>query len=77
MRSVFRDGLLPALRTDIHVVRAFLRVFNLLVPPDALMKDPDVIARVLAAWRGRDQRAPLEMPGPARSEMVVLLQRAA
>jgi 2-polyprenyl-6-methoxyphenol hydroxylase-like FAD-dependent oxidoreductase len=77
LRSVFRDGLIPALRSDIQVVRAFLRAFNLLVPPDALMKDPDVIARVLAAWRGRDQRAPAAMPGPARSEMVELLQRAA
>jgi hypothetical protein len=77
LRSVFRDGLIPALRSDIQVVRAFLRAFNLLVPPDALMKDPDVIARVLAAWRGRDQRALAEMPGPARSEMVELLQRAA
>jgi len=59
------------------VVRAFMRTFNLLTPPDALMKDPDVIARVLAAWRDRDQRAPVEMPGPERSEMVELLQRAA
>ena len=74
---MFRDGLIPALRSDIHVVRAFMRAFNLLVPPDALMSDPDVIGRVLAAWRERDQRAPVEMPGPERSEMVELLQRAA
>jgi 2-polyprenyl-6-methoxyphenol hydroxylase-like FAD-dependent oxidoreductase len=77
LRSVFRDGLIPALRSDIKVVRAFMRSFNLLTPPDALMKDPDVIARVLAAWRDRDQRAPVEIPGPERSEMVELLQRAA
>jgi 2-polyprenyl-6-methoxyphenol hydroxylase-like FAD-dependent oxidoreductase len=77
LRSVFRDGLIPALRSDIKVVRAFMRTFNLLAAPDAFMKDPDVIGRVLAAWREREQRAPLELPGPQRSEMVELLQRAA
>ena len=77
MRSVFRDGLLPALRTDIHVVRAFMRTFNLLTPPDAAMTNPDVVGRVLAAWRERDQRAPFEAQGPERSEMLALLQRAA
>ncbi|RIL02767.1 MAG: FAD-dependent oxidoreductase [Proteobacteria bacterium] len=77
MRSVFRDGLLPALRTDIQVVRAFMRAFNLLAPPDLLMKDPNLVGRVLAAWRERDQRAPAEAQGPERSEMVALLGRAA
>jgi 2-polyprenyl-6-methoxyphenol hydroxylase-like FAD-dependent oxidoreductase len=77
LRSVFRDGLIPALRSDIKVVRAFMRTFNLLDAPDAFMKDPDVIGRVLAAWREREQRAPLELPGPQRSEMLELLQRAA
>jgi 2-polyprenyl-6-methoxyphenol hydroxylase-like FAD-dependent oxidoreductase len=77
LRSVFRDGLVPALRSDIVVVRAFMRAFNLLVPPDALMKDAGVIARVLAAWRERDQREALPLPGPERAEMVELLERAA
>jgi 2-polyprenyl-6-methoxyphenol hydroxylase-like FAD-dependent oxidoreductase len=77
LRSVLRDGLLPALRTDIAVVRAFLRAFNLLVPPDALMKDPDVVGRVLAAWRGRTQQAPAEAQGPGREEMLELLRCAA
>lgn len=77
LRSVFRDGLMPALRTDIEVVRAFLRVFNLLVPPDAMMTDPDVMARVLAAWRGRENRPALELPGPERAAMLALLARAA
>jgi 2-polyprenyl-6-methoxyphenol hydroxylase-like FAD-dependent oxidoreductase len=77
LRSVFRDGLIPALRSDPAVVRAFMRTFNLLAPPDAFMKNPDVIGRVLAAWRERDQRAPLDVPGPGRTEMVELLGRAA
>jgi len=77
LRSVFRDGLLPALRSDIVVVRAFLRVFNLLDPPDAMLQDPDVVGRVVHAWRERDQRAPEPLPGPERNAMLDLLARAA
>jgi 2-polyprenyl-6-methoxyphenol hydroxylase-like FAD-dependent oxidoreductase len=77
MRSVFRDGLLPALRTDVVVVRAFLRAFNLIAEPDVLMRDPELLARVLAAWRERDQRPAIEAQGPERSEMLELLLRAA
>jgi 2-polyprenyl-6-methoxyphenol hydroxylase-like FAD-dependent oxidoreductase len=77
LRSVFRDGLLPALRSDIQVVRAFLRVFNLLAPPDALMTDPEIVGRVLASWRERDQRPALEPPGPERDAMLEVLARAA
>jgi 2-polyprenyl-6-methoxyphenol hydroxylase-like FAD-dependent oxidoreductase len=77
VRSVFRDGLIPALRSDIHVVRAFMRVFNLLAPPDAMMNDAALIGRVLAAWRERDQRPVLELPGPEREAMLEVLARAA
>ena len=35
-RSVLRDGLAPALRSDQVVLRAFVRNLNLLSPPDAL-----------------------------------------
>ena len=42
MRAVFRDGLLPALRRDPVVLRAFFRSLNLLTAPDAMIKDPDV-----------------------------------
>ena len=55
MRSVFREGLLPAIRTDAVVLRAFFRGLNLLSTPDALTKDADVTARVLAA-RARARR---------------------
>ena len=74
MRAVFRDGLLPALRRDPVVLRAFVRNFNLLSPPEALIKDPDVSARVLAAWNERDQRPPEEPTGPAtREDLLALL----
>ena len=64
MRSVFREGLLPALRLDAVVLRAFVRNLNLLSPPDALMTDPDVGARVLAVFQDRENRAPEPALGP-------------
>jgi len=77
LRSLLRDGLLPALRTDATVLRAFLRNFNLLETPDSLLANGDVMRRVLEAWRERDHRAPGEPLGPPREEMVRLLQDAA
>ena len=66
MRGVFRDGLLPALRRDPVVMRAFFRSLNLLTAPDAMIKDSDVAARVLAVWQDRDNRAPEPALGPKR-----------
>jgi len=71
MRGVFRDGLLPALRTDATVLRAFVRNFNLLTPPDALGTDPDISARVLAVWQDREHRPPEPALGPQRREEFV------
>ncbi len=77
MRSVLRDGLLPALRTDAVVMRAFLRNFNLLDTPESLLANGEVMGRVLAAWRERDRRPPDLPLGPVREEMVRVLERAA
>ena len=44
MQAVFRDGLLPAMRTSPAVFRAFLRWFNLLVTPEALRKTSGTIS---------------------------------
>ena len=66
MRSVLREGLLPALRSDQVVLRAFMRNLNLLSSPDAMMKDPEVMNRVFAVWQDRENR-PAEVPmGPKR-----------
>jgi hypothetical protein len=66
MRSVFRDGLAPALRTSPVVFRAFLRWFNLLAQPDALMNDPTVVGDVLEAYQSRHERPPEPPVGPPR-----------
>ncbi len=68
MRAVMRDGLAPAMRTDQAVLRAFLRTFNLLTTPDAVMRDGDVITKVLAAYNDRDDRPPEPLLGPATRE---------
>ncbi len=74
MRGVFRDGLLPALRRDAVVLRAFFRSLNLLTAPDALVKDADVGARVLAVWQDRDNRPPEPALGPKRrAELLALI----
>ena len=75
MRGVFRDGLLPALRSDAVVLRSFFRSLNLLSSPDAMMRDAEVGARVFAVWQDRDQRPPTPLLGPAnRNEFLALLR---
>jgi 2-polyprenyl-6-methoxyphenol hydroxylase-like FAD-dependent oxidoreductase len=73
MRAIMRDGLLPAMRTDNVVLRAFLRTFNLLTTPDALLQDPDVIGRVLSAYQDRESRPPEPVLGPPRDELLAQL----
>ena len=75
MRSLLKDGLMPALREDITVLRAFLRVFNLLDAPGDLMARPDLMQKVLGVWQNREQREPISF-GPQRSDMVSTLEAA-
>ena len=50
---------------------------NLLTPPDSLMTDAEVTARVMAVWQDKDNRPPAEPLGPAtRAEFVSLLPAA-
>ena len=75
MRSLVRDGLAPAMREDVGLLRAFLRVFNLLEAPRDLMKDPTVFQRVLAFHASRSQREPF-VQGPDRATMVACIEHA-
>ena len=69
MRSVLLHGLIPALREDIVVTRAFMRVFNMLDDPRDLLAAPDLLSRVLAVWGRREEREPVRL-GPGRAEML-------
>lgn len=71
LRALLRDGFVPALREDAVVLRAFLRLFNLLDAPSDLMKDPGLLARVLASYARRGTRA--AAPLPTRAEVVARL----
>jgi flavin-dependent dehydrogenase len=72
-RSVLREGIAPAMRTDNVVLRAFIRTFNLLTTPDALLRDGDVMTRVMAAYNDRENRPPEPLLGPPREEMLAAL----
>jgi hypothetical protein len=74
MRSVIQEGLFPAMRQDLVVLRAVVRSLNLLTPPDSLLTNPDVMNRVLAVWRDRDKRERRQAElGPPRAEMLRVL----
>ena len=75
MRSLMREGLGHALREDANVLRAFMRVLNLLDAPQDLMKRPEIFQAVLKAWNERHTKPPLAQ-GPSRTEMVDLLTAA-
>jgi len=72
-RSILRDGLFPALRSDSVVLRAFLRMLNLLSPPDALVRDGDVVTRVMQVYARRGERPPEAPAGPERDELLQVL----
>ena len=74
MRVLLREGLLPAMRTDATVLRAFVRTFNLLTPPDAILRDSDVIGRVLNVYNDRENRPPEPSLGPTtRADLLAAL----
>jgi 2-polyprenyl-6-methoxyphenol hydroxylase-like FAD-dependent oxidoreductase len=68
MRAMLRDGFGPAMREDVGVLRAFMRIFNLLDAPADLMKDPQVLARVMTSFQRRHERTP--PPQPTRDELL-------
>ncbi len=74
MQAVFREGLLPAMRTSPVVFRAFLRWFNLLVTPDALMADPEIVGEVLAVYQDRDHGPEPPVLGPDRDGLLLQLR---
>jgi 2-polyprenyl-6-methoxyphenol hydroxylase-like FAD-dependent oxidoreductase len=77
MRSLMRDGLMPAVRSDPTVFRAFLRVLNLLDPPDAMISNPEVTGRILEVWQARGERPEPPADGPSQDEMLSILATVA
>jgi 2-polyprenyl-6-methoxyphenol hydroxylase-like FAD-dependent oxidoreductase len=69
VRSLIRDGLIPALEEDLPLLRTFLRTLNLLEAPGDLMRNPLVMQSVLASYARRAQR-PQKVLGPTREAML-------
>jgi 2-polyprenyl-6-methoxyphenol hydroxylase-like FAD-dependent oxidoreductase len=75
MRSLLKEGLMPALREDLVLLRIFMRAMNLLDQPAELVKNPHVMQSLLASYAKRDERKKTEVPlGPGRTEMVARLE---
>ncbi|MDG2111059.1 MAG: hypothetical protein P8N02_00405, partial [Actinomycetota bacterium] len=72
MRSVLREGLSPASRTDAVVWRAFMAMMNLLATPRSLM-EPEIANRVFAVWQDHGNRPKPAPLGPPRAELLAEL----
>lgn len=72
-RMIFAEGLVPAVRVDNVVSRAWMRTLNLLTKPDALLTDGDLIERVLKFYNEKDSRPPEEPLGPPREDFLQLI----
>ena len=75
IRSVMRDGLKPAMGSELPVMRAVMRVFNMLDAPSDILKDSNLRKCVMAVWEKREEREAVQM-GPTRSEMIEHLSAA-
>jgi len=76
LRAVVREGLLPAIRSDLTVLRRFMRLVNLLDPPQDLMRDPAFFGPIVACYNTRHERESLS-DAPRREDMLAVLARAA
>jgi flavin-dependent dehydrogenase len=72
-KQFLEDGVAVAVRSDVELFRAALRGFHMLEDPQAWLKRPKNLAKVLGYWaRGRERNAEAYRPkgGPEREEML-------
>jgi len=72
MKGFLEDGVAIAMREDVVLLRDFLRGFHMLEHPNAWLRRPSNIARVVKVWaRGKTRNADLypQKGGPERTEM--------
>lgn len=75
-QDLLANGLGPAMRRDMHVLRAMMRRLTLVDPPDAIWSDEQAlaVARETAEWR-REHR-PSSALGPPREEFIEIITTA-
>lgn len=72
IKSFMEDGVAIAMRQDIELMRAFLKGFHMLEHPQAWLKRPSNMLKILRVWaRGKAANADLyaPKPGPDRRPM--------
>jgi 2-polyprenyl-6-methoxyphenol hydroxylase-like FAD-dependent oxidoreductase len=75
-KSFVDDGITIAARSDVRLMRAAMRGFHMLEHPEAWLKRPQNLGRVLGYWaRGRRLNAAAypPKPGPSRPELMAHL----
>lgn len=73
LKSFLQDGAAIAVREDVELLRAFLKGFHMLEHPQAWLKRPRNLAKILRAWaRGKAANAALypAQGAPARTQML-------
>jgi hypothetical protein len=76
MKSFAEDGIAVAIRYDLDLLRQAMRGFHMLEHPEAWLKKPGNLARVLKYWargKARNAAAYPPKPGPGRDEMMQAL----
>lgn len=72
-KSFLEDGVAIAIREDVELLRAFLRGFHMLEHPEAWLKRPKNLVKILRVWaRGKEANADLYpvLGAPDRSAML-------
>jgi hypothetical protein len=73
-KRFLEDGVAVAVRSDVELFRAALRGFHMLEDPQAWLKRPKNLAKVMGYWaRGKARNAEAYRPrgGPEREEMLL------
>jgi 2-polyprenyl-6-methoxyphenol hydroxylase-like FAD-dependent oxidoreductase len=76
MKRFLADAVTPAIRHDVELLREAMRSFHMLEHPEAWLKRPANLIKVLAYWaRGKRRNAGAypANPGPTRAEMMSAL----
>ncbi|KAB7739006.1 FAD-dependent oxidoreductase [Parvibaculum sedimenti] len=71
--SFVEDGMMTAIRSDMQLMRAFMRGFHMIEHPSLWLKNPWNFAKVLFIWaKGKKRNAAFYPPklGPGRREML-------